>query len=61
MERLNQLKQQLSQKLQKIEIDFEDEGRVAIVYLNSPKDLNAMSLQMRTELLPNLSVLDADP
>ncbi|KRX06099.1 hypothetical protein PPERSA_09711 [Pseudocohnilembus persalinus] len=60
-ERLQKLQQELSQDQQKTELEFTDEGRVGIIYLNAPKELNALSDQMRKELSQKINALSQNP
>ncbi|KRX06100.1 hypothetical protein PPERSA_09712 [Pseudocohnilembus persalinus] len=56
-DRLQKLQQELSQNQQKTELEFADEGRIGIIYLNSPKELNALSDQMRYEISTKINAL----
>jgi enoyl-CoA hydratase/carnithine racemase len=42
-------------------VDKQMRGRVAVVMLNRPERLNAVTFQMRSELMAMLATLDADP
>jgi enoyl-CoA hydratase/carnithine racemase len=61
MDRLQQLKNEITKGLKKIKLEFEDEGRIAVIYLNAPKELNALSSTMRSEICGLVLVLDKDP
>lgn len=61
MERLQQLKNNLTKDFKKTKLEFEDEGRIGIIYLNAPKELNALSTTMRNEIGEIVLALDKDP
>lgn len=61
MRRLSRLHAQLSPASAgpaKVEVERLDQ--VAIIYLNSPSDLNALTAQLKEEFCAALSVLDKD-
>ena len=56
MNRISLLRNALNQNnnndlMKKTEIEIINNGKVGIIYLNSPKDLNALSRQMKSELI----------
>ncbi|KAM3128582.1 hypothetical protein pb186bvf_019279 [Paramecium bursaria] len=58
MIRLNQLSSQI--QYQKVEVEKLEQDQIGIVYMNSPKDLNCLSAQMKKELISALKQFDND-
>ena len=61
MERLEKLRKQLSVGDTKTQTELHDEGRTAVIYLNSQKDLNSLSEQMKKEIAKYVIAYGRDP
>jgi len=64
MERITLLKNHLSsqtpKRYTKVQTETLDDGKIGVISLNSPKDLNALSKELKTEIVDALQVFSTD-